>query len=1367
MFRDLGGHKEARDIRETCNKSLIFGILCAISECTIGMLAVVGDGQAASVCPPTLDHATMSFTMLNTAPVPQLGNSGADPIDLTGIDNDDDELPMPDAKRARVNGTPAAFIPHMSSKGDHLLARSHHNPLNMLQLPPLSQPLPREGPLVPQLTPQSFQARNWSSQPTPVHIQHQLDQLTKAQHQTLATARTPHVTPVPPTSHVGQRYPPNVIDLTRDQSPAFTSPSPQPSGYPRQTLVLDDSLAPTTAILIGQINVSALVLSPVPYIMQQQTHTVMPNGQIMPAGSADYVPVKLRAPSENPDAHDILIYTPSQARNGNVLAPDNFAVVETKVAARLHPLMCKRAIKLEAMIKTVQPGSNMLVAPLAVLVFTAKGNVSQVADALFKSGLLLERPSPMWGPVLSSVNLIYHNPHHGQSLPVAQSAPSSRWASPAVSAKSVETQRSSADTVFQKLRGEEDLPETSPGDNISTPLYPHQKKALSFLLEREQELVLAKGKAASLWHCNGSGWQNSVTQEIVFSKPAEPKCALLADDMGLGKTLETLCLLATTVPQAEQFAAEPFVLPSPPEPFEEEPSTEGFGNNAVWDMPNLKKLSLTKEKKKAMHEKAVAEYNRMTRIKEKTKATLIVCPLSTIVSWEDQIKDHWGGDVTVIGGVGSNPPPPASVASSVTGDMSDLTLLSDGRLSEAPRSTQPSRQPSPVSGKKGQPIRIYIYHGASRRADPQYISKFDIVITTYSTLSSEYSKQMRAANPDAEDEEGVSSDSGIIELDENGNAVPKKKAKSRRKRAFTPGDCGSPLQAIYWFRVVLDEAHFIKEPTTVASRACCDLVADRRLCLTGTPLQNKVDDVYALIKFLRVKPFDEKGIWTNLIGGPIKYNQAVGFTRLQTIMRLLALRRTKETKDQNGKPILTLPPRTDRMVLLKLQDEERTIYDSFFGESQAEFMNMGRAEVMKNYVNILQRILRLRQICDDVELVKASKDGHRYDCAAEYEEAIKGIEVDGINLERATAIFALMRDTSTAQCVECGMELSTVPTEGGPDAVNEGQETPVAAKRGRKPKSMPSSTTPSLSATRQGSPCAMVHPIVTRCTHLFCLCCFRAKICASWPCAPADTRGTCSVCQLELSPTVDAIEVQSDGTDHKRKDFAGAAGMKRVRRARGEPIANYKPSTKVLALLQELMPFSKRNPYSANYEPTEVDDVQEVDGHGNRVDSGIVKSVVFSQWTSMLDKIEDALETAGIYYERLDGGMKREERNKALDALKNDPKCEVLLVSLKAGGVGLTLTAARNVYLMDPYWNPAVENQAIDRIHRLGQIHPVVSTKFIIENSIEQRLLEVQKKKADLAKLTLGKPLNKQDLQQQRMEELQNLLGTVVGASET
>lgn len=236
--------------------------------------------------------------------------------------------------------------------------------------------------------------------------------------------------------------------------------------------------------------------------------------------------------------------------------------------------------------------------------------------------------------------------------------------------------------------------------------------------------------------------------------------------------------------------------------------------NAAWDMPNLKKLSISKEKKKAVYEKALSKYSRMSRIKHKTRATLIICPLSTIVSWEDQIKDHWGGDVTVVGGVGSAPAP--SSAPTTSTPLADFTtdtfLFPESKPLDGQYSAQPSRQPSPMPGaipmpsnKRGQPIRVYVYHGACRRMDAQFISQFDVVITTYSTLSSEYSKQTRAV-PDLDEEDGVSSDSGIVEVDEAGNPIAKKKGKARRKKPFTSGDSSSPLQAIHWFRVVLDEA---------------------------------------------------------------------------------------------------------------------------------------------------------------------------------------------------------------------------------------------------------------------------------------------------------------------------------------------------------------------------------------------------------------------------------------------------------------------------------------------------------------------------------------------------------------------------------
>lgn len=214
---------------------------------------------------------------------------------------------------------------------------------------------------------------------------------------------------------------------------------------------------------------------------------------------------------------------------------------------------------------------------------------------------------------------------------------------------------------------------------------------------------------------------------------------------------------------------------------------------------------------------------------------------------------------------------------------------------------------------------------------------------------------------------------------------------------------------------------------------------------------------------------------------------------------------------------------------------------------------------------------------------------------------------------------------------------------------------------------------------------------------------------------------------------------------------------KREKKSRGDlSDGSFRASTKVKSLLGDLVQFSKANPHSANYDPTSLD-VQMVDDQGNILDDGVVKTVVFSQWTTMLDRVEDALDTAGIRYERLDGTMKREDRSRAMEALKIDPGCEVLLVSLKAGGVGLNLTAAQRVYLMDPYWNPAVENQAVDRIHRLGQTKPVTTVKLIIENSIEARLLEVQKKKTELANMTLGQNFSKQDLMHRRMEELKQL----------
>jgi SNF2 family DNA or RNA helicase len=125
------------------------------------------------------------------------------------------------------------------------------------------------------------------------------------------------------------------------------------------------------------------------------------------------------------------------------------------------------------------------------------------------------------------------------------------------------------------------------------------------------------------------------------------------------------------------------------------------------------------------------------------------------------------------------------------------------------------------------------------------------------------------------------------------------------------------------------------------------------------------------------------------------------------------------------------------------------------------------------------------------------------------------------------------------------------------------------------------------------------------------------------------------------------------------------------------------------------------------------------------------KTLVFSQFTSLLAIVREGLDERRIPYAYLDG--KTQDRQARVDRFQSDPACPVFLISLKAGGLGLNLTAAEYVYLLDPWWNPAVEAQAIDRAHRIGQTRPVFAYRLIAANTIEERILELQQKKRALA----------------------------------
>ena len=149
------------------------------------------------------------------------------------------------------------------------------------------------------------------------------------------------------------------------------------------------------------------------------------------------------------------------------------------------------------------------------------------------------------------------------------------------------------------------------------------------------------------------------------------------------------------------------------------------------------------------------------------------------------------------------------------------------------------------------------------------------------------------------------------------------------------------------------------------------------------------------------------------------------------------------------------------------------------------------------------------------------------------------------------------------------------------------------------------------------------------------------------------------------------------------------------------------------------------------------------------------KSLVFSQFTSFLALVRRKLDEDEVPYAYLDG--KTTDREACVDRFQNDPDCKLFLISLKAGGQGLNLTAADYVFLLDPWWNPAVEAQAIDRAHRIGQTNPVVAYRLIARDTVEEKILSLQGQKKQLAD-TLIRP-DQGMLQGMNFEDLEQLLG--------
>lgn len=475
------------------------------------------------------------------------------------------------------------------------------------------------------------------------------------------------------------------------------------------------------------------------------------------------------------------------------------------------------------------------------------------------------------------------------------------------------------------------------------------------------------------------------------------------------------------------------------------------------------------------------------------------------------------------------------------------------------------------------------------------------------------------------------------------------------------------LFSLEYFRVILDEAHFIKNRLSKTAKACYELKALHRWVLTGTPIVNRLEDLFSLVRFLKVEPWSNFSFWKTFITVPFESKDFLrALDVVQTVLEPLVLRRTKDMRTPSGEALVPLPPRAIHIAKIELSKPERDVYEHIFRRAKRTFnANVEAGTLLKSYTTIFAQILRLRQSCCHPLLTRNKAVVAEEEDAAAAADLAAGL-ADDMDLEVLIERFEAEAGEEERDANAFGAHvLRQIQQEAD-------MECPICAEE------------------------PMVQQAVTGCWHSACKGCLldyiehqreKGEVPRCFNCRePINARDVFEVIRHEP----DSV----DGTLDTASAPQTSVSLRRV---------GCDASAKIAGLLGHLKKIRRETPG--------------------------MKTVVFSQFTSFLDLIEPALTRDRIPYLRFDGSMAQKQRAAVLEEFNDTRKGVVMLLSLRAGGVGLNLTVAKRVFMMDPWWSFAVEAQAIDRVHRMGQEDEVMVTRFIVEGSIEEKMLRVQERK--------------------------------------
>ncbi|KAL2253214.1 UNVERIFIED_CONTAM: Helicase-like transcription factor CHR28 [Sesamum indicum] len=237
-------------------------------------------------------------------------------------------------------------------------------------------------------------------------------------------------------------------------------------------------------------------------------------------------------------------------------------------------------------------------------------------------------------------------------------------------------------------------------------------------------------------------------------------------------------------------------------------------------------------------------------------------------------------------------------------------------------------------------LSVLVYYGSNRTKDPLELAKYDVVVTTYAIVSMEVPKQPVVDENDDQIGSPLKEFSSCRKRKLLETMSDKKSSESKKTRKGINNELlenmSGPLAKVGWFRVVLDEAQSIKNHRTQVARACWGLRAKRRWCLSGTPIQNAIDDLYSYFRFLRHEPYAVFRTFCEQLKVPIHRSPKNGYKKLQAVLKTIMLRRTKGTLI-DGEPIINLPPKTIELKKVDFSKEERDFYCRLEAESRAQF----------------------------------------------------------------------------------------------------------------------------------------------------------------------------------------------------------------------------------------------------------------------------------------------------------------------------------------------------------------------------------------------------------------------------------------------